>query len=104
MCYGKYYNMIIVFVCKHNFDSMGVTDLECMAVNVTSPARTTVKMTHVTYKMGPVLHVNTDGPEYHVNQVRHTMISSLRRVNKQIDCVHVMQVGWGTIVQKVGSI
>lgn len=28
----------------------------------------------------------------------------LARVNKQIDCVHVMQAGWGTIAQKVGSI
>lgn len=78
MCYGKYYIMIIVFVCKHDFDYKGVTDLECMAVNVTSPALTTVKMTHVTYKMGPVFHVNADGPEYYVKQVRHTMISSLR--------------------------
>lgn len=25
---------------------------------------------------------------------------NLARVNKQIDCVHVMQVGWGAIVQK----
>lgn len=25
---------------------------------------------------------------------------SLTRVNTQIDCVHVMQVGWGTIAQK----
>lgn len=44
-----------------------------MAVNVTSPALTTVKMTHVTYKMGPVLHVNADGPEYHVEQVRQCL-------------------------------
>lgn len=28
---------------------------------------------------------------------------NLARVNKQIDCVHVMQVGWGTIAQKVAS-
>lgn len=90
MCYGKYYNMIIVFVCKHDFDYKGVTDLECMAVNVTSPALTTVKMTHVTYKMGLVLHVNADGPEYHVKQVRQTMISSLRsevcRSKKKMKC------------------
>lgn len=28
---------------------------------------------------------------------------NLARVNKQIDCVHVMQVGWGITAQKVYS-
>lgn len=52
-----------------------------MAITVTFPALPTVKMTHVTYKMGSVFHVNPDGPEHHVKQVRHTMISSLRMVS-----------------------
>lgn len=29
---------------------------------------------------------------------------NLARVNKRIDCVHVMQVGWGITAQKVYSI
>lgn len=66
MCYGKYYNMIIVFVCKYDFDYKGVIDLECMVVNVIFFVLIIVKMIYVIYKMGFVFYVNVDGLEYYV--------------------------------------
>lgn len=47
-----------------------VTNLECMALTVTHLAPQTARTTCVTYRMERVLHVNLDGLELHVIQVR----------------------------------
>lgn len=54
----------------------GVKNLEYTVVTVTGHVPPTVKTTCVTYKMGPVIHVNLDGLEYRVKQVRRISISS----------------------------
>lgn len=48
-----------------------------MAGTVTSLVPPTVKMAHVTYKMGPVLHAIPDGRGYCVKKVRRTMYIEL---------------------------
>lgn len=54
----------------------GVTNLEYTVLTVTLPVPPTVKTTHVTYTMGTVIHVNPDGLEYRVKQVRCISISN----------------------------
>lgn len=54
----------------------GVTNLEYTVATVKLHVLRTVETTHVTYKMGTVIHVNPDGVEYRVKQVRRILISS----------------------------
>lgn len=54
----------------------GVSNLEYTVVTVTWHAPPTVETTRVTYKMETVIHVNPDGLEYRVKQVRRVSISS----------------------------
>lgn len=57
-------------------------------MTVTFLVPSTVKTTVVTYKMGPVIHVNPAGREYCVKQVRRTMYIELNNgvLEKKVNC------------------
>lgn len=74
MTYVNRYIFILILI-------KGVANLEYTAVTVTRHVPPTVETTHVTYKMGPVLHVNPDGLEYRVKKVRRISISSIKKIN-----------------------
>lgn len=61
--------MITIHVIFYN-RKKDVTNLECMALTVTHLALQTVRTARVTYRMERVMHVNLDGLELHVIQVR----------------------------------
>lgn len=62
-------NLITIHVIFYN-RKKGATNLECMALTVTHLAPQTVRRTRVTFRMVRVMHVNLDGWELHVIQVR----------------------------------
>lgn len=70
-----YHNLMILIIILIK----GATNLEYTVVTVTWHVPPTVKTTHVTYKMETVIHVNPDGLEYRVKQVRRISISSKKK-------------------------
>lgn len=68
------FNLFNIFLkYPHDVYYKAVTNLECTVVTVTLHVPPTVGTIPVTYKMGPVIHVNPDGRENCVKQVRRTL-------------------------------